>query len=52
MNYNEEKFKLATNIKKFILESEKLSETSLDQTITIVIKLKMILQHTLFSLSC
>ena len=24
MNYNEEKFKLATNIKKFILESEKL----------------------------
>lgn len=24
MNYNEEKFKLATNIKKFILDSEKL----------------------------
>lgn len=24
MNYNEEKFKLASNIKKFILESEKL----------------------------
>ena len=24
MNYNEEKFKLASNIKKFILDSEKL----------------------------
>ena len=26
MNYNEEKFKLATNIKKFLLDSEKMLE--------------------------